>query len=273
MQEETLKLEELRNGWLEQIPVNISISNMFFNGLESDSFLKQLVANVRKANNRFAKNMVFSSPKEVFEFIKSQHNDTHDIKKIHEFFNVLGLTSTSIFKYVSYKLDNGYFIFSKPPTFLSIDEEKRLHCTNDYAIYFKDGFGLHYVHGIFFSNELFEKFFKLKNYDGKDILKLENVEQRAVLIQAHGYKKILEEVGAEVIDTYIGKSKITGKEIKYELLKFMMNSIHLKLVRVEDHTTHKIVLLGVPNNIKTCMSAIAWTFSIDEQDYILYRES
>ena len=254
MQEDTLRLEEIRDEWLEQISTDISI------GHNSFIALKNLVVHVRKANNRYAKNMIFSSPKEVYEFVKKEPSS-------------IIYNSNSIFDFISFKISENYFVFSEAPTFLGLDEQKRLNCTTDYAIYFKDGFGLHYVHGIPFSKKLFEKFFKFKDYTGKDILNFKNVEQKAVLIQEHGYEKILEEVGAEVIDTQIGKSKITGKKVIYELLEFEINSAYLRLIKVEDHTTHKIVTLGVPSNMKTCMEAIAWTFGFDKEDYILYKES
>jgi hypothetical protein len=44
---------------------------------------------------------------------------------------------------------------SKPPVFIKRDENGMLHCTTGHAICFKDGCGLHYIHGIYFEPELF----------------------------------------------------------------------------------------------------------------------
>jgi len=173
---------------------------------------------------------------------------------------------------------NNFFsleIVSRPPTFINRDEKYRLHSTYDYAIVLKDGYGLHYVHGVFFSPELFNQFFKEKSFTGKDILQLKNTEQKAVLIQHYGYQQILSDVNAKVIDTYKTKSKVTQKPVICELIEFQLDNTTLRLVKVEDHSVHKITTLGVPieDSTKTCLGALAWTFGMKEEEYNLLVET
>ena len=97
---------------------------------------------------------------------------------------------------------------------------------------------------------------------------------------------------SEIIITYI--SKITGKKVHYELYDlyltegelrqiatgtasvdhFIDNNV-LRVIVVEDHSTHKKVFLGVPVQPDTdnCMGAIAWTFTMSKEDYKPILES
>ena len=180
-------------------------------------------------------------------------------------------------------LSTEYAIICKPPVFLNRDERHRLNCTHDGAVMFADNYKQFYVEGINFEPKQFDKFFKTKDFTGVDILKLRNVEQKAVIIQEYGYDKILEEVDATVIDTYKGNSKVTGKELSYQLFEFQLEDsldswgrvLNIRLVQVECHTTHHKVTLGVPTipQTNTCLKAIAWTFNLTEKEYKLNYES
>jgi len=46
-----------------------------------------------------------------------------------------------------------------------------------------------------------------------------------------------------------------------------------KYVRVKDSSTDKLVFLSVPNNIRSCKGAIAWTFGFSEREYDLFFET
>ena len=180
-------------------------------------------------------------------------------------------------------LSNEYAIICKPPVFLNRDERQRLNCTHDGAVMFADSYKQFYVEGVNFEPKQFDKFFKNKDFTGVDILKLRNVEQKAVIIQEYGYDKILDEVDANIIDTYTGTSKVTGKELSYQLFDFVLEDtesrwgrvLNIRLVQVECHTTHHKVTLGVPKIPKTntCLKAIAWTFNLTEEEYKLAYES
>jgi hypothetical protein len=167
---------------------------------------------------------------------------------------------------------------SKPPIFIRHNEEGRLDSRNDYAVYWEDGNGYYYVRGVRFQDEsLFIKGFKEKSIKAEQIMEIVNHEQKALLIQEYGYefiKKALKNV--KVLDTKMVQSKITGKKATYELFEYDFEStIRLRVIKVECHTTHKVTFLGVPRTLETenCMSAIAWTFGMTEEEYNLLYES
>jgi len=182
------------------------------------------------------------------------------------------LIQCNIFMWLSFQ---NIAIVSYPPIFIQRDEQNRLHNFNDYAIYFKDGYGIHYVHGVYFDNEQFKQFFIEKKFSGKDILKLENSEQKAVLIQEYGYNKILKDVNAKILHTETKISQVTGKPCVSEVLEFKMDNNTYRVVKVEDHSVHKITTLGVPREkqTETVRGAIAWTFGLSEGDYEPIKES
>jgi hypothetical protein len=170
-------------------------------------------------------------------------------------------------------LDNVCFI-CKPPVAIHRNHENRLHSTIGPAIEFEDGKGAHFVHGISFTTKEFNKAF-VRTMKPKQILNIENVEQRISVLREYGYDYIIKETNGKIIDTHEGVSHITGKPVKYELYEFEMKIGRWELqrcrfVRVEDHTTHKTVTLGVPvlDMTETCIGAIAWTFDMTEKEYL-----
>jgi len=202
----------------------------------------------------------------------------------YDYFNKIGILKNAAFdKYIKLSEGNmfmwvalqGYAIVSKPPIVILRDEQNRMHNIDNYAIQFKDGYGQHYIHGVFFSPELFDKFFVKKDFNSKDILSLRNAEQKAVLLQEYGFESVIKDIDAKVIDVYNGKSQITGKPVKYELIDFKIDELECRAVKVEDHTMHKIVTLGVPRLKETedCLGAIAWTFNLTKEEYKLKIES
>jgi hypothetical protein len=164
----------------------------------------------------------------------------------------------------------------RPPVKFDINEDDRLHCENGPAVIFDDtdNGSLFFLHGISFDKKLYYDITDDK-LSGKEILGIANVEQRMAAIKHLGYGSILESVKAKVKNVYKGKSRITGEPVKYELLEFTMENTPFRVVRVEDHTTHHTVTLGVPiqRSTETCLGAIAWTFGMTEEEYKPFLES
>ena len=169
----------------------------------------------------------------------------------------------------------------RPPIRIHLDDETgRLSSTKESAIAFKDGYELNFANGIYFDSELFNRAYISGDMTGKDILAVENAEQKVVLIKSYGYEHILDDIDAKILDTFDGKSNITGDPVHYELFEFDMPVLGrglatFRVIKVEDHTTHKMVTLGVPVNHQTgtCLGAIAWTFDMDEDEYKPFIES
>ena len=45
------------------------------------------------------------------------------------------------------------------------------------------------------------------------------------------------------------------------------------MVKVKDSTTGEIYLLRVPPTMKTCKEAVAWTFGMTAEEYVLEKET
>ena len=65
-----------------------------------------------------------------------------------------------------------------------------LHNTEDYAIEWADGYGQHYLYGIFFEPALFKKVTN-KRVSAKTILGIQNMEQRMAALKFIGEEKLL----------------------------------------------------------------------------------
>ncbi len=169
---------------------------------------------------------------------------------------------TSIYLY-------GFAISSKNPILLLRDEKNRMHNTEGPAIQWADGYYQNYVHGVYFEYDLFDKIFIKKDIIGKDILNIKNTEQKAVTIQWFGYDRMINELGAEMIDSTTTISGVDMKPCICELYDFMLDNVRSRFIRLEDHSTHKITTLVVPveKETETVIGAIGWTFGMKEDEY------
>lgn len=73
-----------------------------------------------------------------------------------------------------------------------------------------------------------------------------------------------------VIDIYETLSKVTNMPCRYQLMDIDYGLDQtMRIIQVEDHTTHGTSYLKVPviEETSSCMGAIAWTFGLDEQTY------
>ncbi|MEK6879324.1 MAG: hypothetical protein AABY22_06935, partial [Nanoarchaeota archaeon] len=161
----------------------------------------------------------------------------------------------------------GIAFISKPPIFTGWDNKNRMHCINDYAVYYKDGYGQHYIHGVYFEPKLFDKFFKTKNYTSKEIMILNNTEQKTALIQELGFNSIMGEIkNKKFLDKslkYWNNDK--NKPVEYELFEFELSSnLIQRCLKVEwwEKGIKRQTVLGIPREkqTETCEGARAWTY-------------
>lgn len=204
-----------------------------------------------------------------YEFYSTISEVKGDFSKIKEYSELL--LEANLFMMIAFEK---IVFISRPPISILRDEKHRLHCIEKSAIAYKDSFELFYVHGVYFEKELFEKIFIHKTMTGKDIMRIGNAEQRSAIIQALGYQSIINDLThVEILDTYvINKNNIT---YEYKVFEFELDGNVIRVVEVQDHTTRKKTFLGVPRDekTKTCMGAIAWTFDMSEDEYILDVET
>jgi hypothetical protein len=176
--------------------------------------------------------------------------------------------------YKLYNQDHAYILRNdNGPQFR--DELGRLSNEKGYAVVWrinKEGrieSGLHFVKGVYFSPELFDKVFIQENVSSEEIFGLKNTEQKAVAIHHMGYDKFIKELGAEKLDTWTTESVINGNIAVCNLYQFKLDGGIMRFVQVQDHSTGKKTVLGVPviEDTDTAKGAVAWTFGKKASEY------
>jgi len=160
-------------------------------------------------------------------------------------------------------------IICRPPVFIARDNQNRLHCIEKSAIVFRGGYEQYYVHGVYFDKKLFNKYFIDKTFTMSDILKLSNVEQKAAIIQIIGYEQILNELKPMILDKKQSLSFIDHKPVEYSLFECDCNGFRLRIIQVEDHTSHKKYIHSVPliGETMSVDGALNWMFPCSNRKY------
>ena len=144
----------------------------------------------------------------------------------------------------------------------------RLHSVNSPAVSFKDGYEIHYIDGIYFPKEMFEKLTQHK-MTFEEILAIIDVDQRNQAMRFVGDKerdKFLKHVGATVIDSY-EKESINGNKVYYKLYNIPKNEIFSTDVKAMWYTcpsTGMSNFSGVPSDSKSVAQSMAWKGSDDK---------
>jgi hypothetical protein len=93
----------------------------------------------------------------------------------------------------------GMCIVSDMPTKIERDKNGRLHSVKGHAVEWKDGFGMHFIHGRFIQPDFFDKCatskLKLEEY-----LTQENDEIRSAAYEIIGAQKMIDFLQAELVD-------------------------------------------------------------------------
>jgi len=105
--------------------------------------------------------------------------------------------------------------------------------------------------------------FESQSFTGQDILNLENVELRRVLIERLGYETFLQQVGGLVRD----RDQDVGGERQLVYVPFEDDE-PLMVLKVTCPSTGHIHLLRVPPHMRSCHQAAAWIAGFDNpNDY------
>jgi hypothetical protein len=198
----------------------------------------------------------------------------------YDFFERIGIVKNQEFEKFRELVKCGIFsslqfekicFVSKPPIFLNRDENRKMHCTTGMAIQFADGYGPHYVHGVYFSPEDFEKYVKDKKATGKEIISVKNAEQRACLMKYYGFDYILNDLPNLVI-LERKKQIINNKEREYILYEFDIDSerkLRWRLLREPDFSTDRDFFISLSANreqTKTIQGALAWSYGFEKPE-------
>lgn len=158
--------------------------------------------------------------------------------------------------------ENMVFLSEKPAS-LTVDEMGRLHCENDAALYYNDGYGLYHWHGVRVPKWVIEE----PNKITLDIIEKEtNSEIKRVMITRYGAIRYLQDSGAQEIHR--------DRDTKEERILYRKesNDIVVQMVKVINSTpepdgSKNIYFLRVPPDITTAKEGIAWTFGMTADQY------
>jgi hypothetical protein len=162
-------------------------------------------------------------------------------------------------------LDKVAFV-SQRPLLMKQDEQGRLHSEEGPAIVYGDGFKLYSWHGTTVPADVIED---VSGMTAENILKEVNSEVRRVMIQRFGPGKFLIAAGAQ---------KVHEDDRGTLYRKDFVNDEPLVMVKVINSTaeadgTRKEYFLRVPPAITTAREAVAWTFSMNSEEYQPLKES
>jgi hypothetical protein len=149
---------------------------------------------------------------------------------------------------------------SDQPLRIELDDRGRLHSADFKAIEYPDGFHLYSWHGTTVADFIIVEPEKIS----VGLIESEqNVEVRRVLIERYGTAKYVHDSGSKEIDRD-SFGVLYRKEIPNDeaiVMVAVMNS-----TPEPDGSFHQY-FLRVPPTINTAREAVAWTFSMDADDY------
>jgi hypothetical protein len=171
-------------------------------------------------------------------------------------------------------LEDNFIVLCDRPLSLKVDMENegRLHSTEEAAIEYSGGWKLFYLWGVNFTEELWTKVTQ-KQLSIAEVLALENMEQRMCALKVYGAEALLESANAKKLDEKSYIHKATGKTLKNELylidekslfsepeyfLKYMCPSTDRVYVSCVDQE------VGKNKNANECM---AWKHHLSLEQY------
>ena len=146
------------------------------------------------------------------------------------------------------------------------DNAQRLHSLNSKAVEFPSGYGFYSIHGVLFNEKLWKKVSKRK-LSAKEIILLENIEQRFAAIRHYGMENIFSELDHTLID-----KSVRGNEL-YSINGINPEKSVLYLKYNDTAPTDRVFIKGVPdtddlgNPIKLADAAQAWSHHMTLQEY------
>ena len=152
------------------------------------------------------------------------------------------------------------------PIRLVRDDNHNLHYDHDAAIEFPDGYKQHYLHGVYFEEEMFNRIVS-QEMTLEEVAKIGSADKSAVAIQFLRPDRLLEQVGAKLIN--VGKHD--GTEL-YEVPNFMETGetefcIKMAHPTVKDKYFIEWVHPDIAKNIDADM-AQAVAFEITKRQYL-----
>jgi hypothetical protein len=142
---------------------------------------------------------------------------------------------------------------------IHVNERKRLHNLNGYALKFLDK-ETYWIDGVKFDKDLWEKVVK-KQLPAIDIFKIGNQEQKIVALKIYGWDRIVAELKPKILDRKW--LLINGEVLEHQVLEVSHNGWTGRFLKYVCPSTNKEGLLRVDHRIeetKTVEGARAWGF-------------
>jgi len=169
------------------------------------------------------------------------------------------ITGTGIYDMILFKK---FCIICSMPVKIKRDEKNRLHNDNHYAIEWKDGFGLYFLHGRCVPEKLIKA---PRSITKKEIINEKNVEIRRHFMERMGSERFSEVLGLQEIDSdtdHQGNIQILYKTKE----KDDLTKCYLYFARVICPSTGRKYYLSVPR-MRNVWDAVGYTFSKNKESY------
>src|SRR5205807_2102757 len=151
------------------------------------------------------------------------------------------------------------FVFvCKLPIRLLRDDRNRLHSVTNPAIEFRDGTSYHYIHGVYFDKELWDKVVQ-RQLTPKQLLEMKETDQRFVALNHYGFEKALKELKPKLID----KSKKGN-----ELYKIKFGAFEVRFLLYSDTTSGESRVKFVEPKFDDADHAMASSHNMTKKQYL-----
>ena len=151
-------------------------------------------------------------------------------------------------------LHEEFCIVSDFPAEIHKDEQNRPHSEFGPSHRWRDGFELYYWHGVKVPKEWITE----KRISASEAINWPNVEQRRAACEIIGWKSILDELGARIVD------QDDDPEIGTLLETDIPDSGKERFLKVRCGTGRENIVLPVPPTMNTALQASAWTYGLDD---------
>ncbi len=155
-----------------------------------------------------------------------------------------------------------FCIVCEMPNFISRDEQHRLHNEEKPAITWRDGYEQHYLCGVYFDKPLWEKVVS-GGMDFKEVMEIQNMEQRMVALKLLNPVTLLEGTGAKLLNR-----SNRGNELYLIKGLFSQPAYFLKYVCP---STGRIYISGIDPEFAQenplADSCMAWKHQLTDEEY------
>src|SRR5262249_26048810 len=159
-------------------------------------------------------------------------------------------------------------ISERPNRYLE-DAQGRLHCWDGPAIGWPDGNGIYRWHGL----KVDPRACSPDGLTAGLIQRERNVEVRRMMLERYGQEEFLMDVGAHLIDRSgygsLFETTLNDASGGVTLVRF----VEVENATVEPDGSCKRYMLLVPREVRTAKQAVAWTFGLEEHEYVPTAES